>query len=52
MLLSVFAIRGTMKLLVPYPLVRAHAMALLVEVLRCKQEGRGFGSRWYIGIFH
>ena len=25
----------------------AHAVAQLVEALRCKPEGRGFDSRWY-----
>jgi hypothetical protein len=29
-----------------------YAVALLVEALRYKPEGRGFDSRFFFGIFH
>jgi len=32
--------------------MRGHAVAQLVEALRCKPEGRGFDPDGIIGIFH
>ena len=29
-----------------------YAVTQLVEAMCCKPEGRGFGSRWVIGIFY
>ena len=47
----IFSFKRTLRsakciILVPYPQFIGPWVAQLIEALRCKPEGRGFGSRW------